>query len=108
VRTYLKEEGLKHGAITATLASGLLATWPAYVGAAEHDSSALVLAMAPFLAATVAIQFMWRSRHSRWLFVPAEPPIWLRVALAAVPAFVFFVLFDAKLVLALLLAGPPE
>jgi hypothetical protein len=91
----------------AILASTLLLVWPAAIVISDSDPSGLLFAIPPVIAATVAAWRVWRTRHSKWLAFAARPALWLRVILAAVPAVVFCLVFNAPLVLALLLSGPP-
>ena len=96
------------GALIGLVASTLILAWPVAVAAMESDLSALILAVPPAVAAGVAIRGLLRARGTRWLARVSTPDVWVRVAMSALPFILFCTLFNARLVVALLLAGPPR
>ncbi|MCI0404642.1 MAG: hypothetical protein L0Z48_01865 [candidate division Zixibacteria bacterium] len=93
-------------AAIALPAAAVALTWPIGIAFFESAIGAVAFAVLPATAMTVAIVSLWRTRHAAWFTVVSKPAMWLRVALAALPVLLFFVLFNVRAVLALLLAGP--
>lgn len=88
--------------------AALTLTWPV---AAAFDSSTVevfVVAVLPSAALGAAAWRLWRTRQIRWLAAVSTPPLWVRAVLAGLPVALFVMLFNAKLILAILLTGPPK
>ena len=94
------------GSATAILGSSLVLVWP--LSFLMSDAGAALLVLPPAVAIAVAGWALWRTRHQPWLMLASKPRLWLRVALAVVPVGLFCFAFNAPLVLALLLDGPPK
>ena len=96
------------GAVVAIPGAVLACAWAL---AALREGSvwdALVIAGLPLLAIAFAATHLWLTRKRRWLSIPSTPPLRVRIGVAVVPLVVFGTLFNAKLVLGLVLAGPPQ
>src|SRR5689334_14957055 len=96
------------GAVVALLGSVLVLVWPLAVAVSEADASALVFAAPPVVAGGLAAKRLRGTVQTPWLVLSGGPPIWLRVLLSALPFALFLGFFNAGLVLAILLAGPPR
>jgi hypothetical protein len=96
------------GAAVAILGATLACAWalPAVRGGGVW--ALLIFAGLPLFVGAFAAAHLWVSRKRRWLSVPSTPPVLVRIGFAAVPLVVFGTLFNAKLVLGLVLAGPPR
>ena len=93
-------------AAVGILSAAVIRAWPAIVWRKSMLDGAELGAL-PITALIVGIVYLWRSRHDRWLAAVAGPPLWARAAIIAIPVTVFVVVFDARAVLALILAGAP-
>ena len=90
---------------SALLACALMFVWPASIFVSESGLSGLMVAAPPLVAAGFATWHLRSTRHSTGQGI--APARWLRIVLAVVPAILFCLVFNAPLVLGILLAGPP-
>ncbi len=97
-------------ALVALVGAALAFSWPV---AAAFDSSipdVLILSVLPVITFSAAIWRSWQTRQSLWLATVSTSPLWLwvRIVLLGLPVALFVSLFNSKLVLGLLLVGPPK
>jgi hypothetical protein len=92
----------------AIVGAALLFAWPVAIARSEPIIQALPFAVLPTIVLGLAAWQLWRTRRRSWLATVSTPRLWVRVALCCIPAASFCVLFNARIVLALLLAGPPR
>ena len=62
----------------------------------------------PIAACVLSIIHLWVSRDRPWLSAPSSPRLAARIGLALLPLVVFATVFNPRLVLALVVAGPPQ
>ena len=94
--------------VVAAIGAALVLTWPVAIARAEPVIQALPFAVLPITVMGFAAWQLWRTRQLPWLVTVSKPRLWIRVGLCCVPVALFVVLFNARLVLALLWAGPPK
>jgi len=69
---------------------------------------AVLLGALPAIPCALAVRHLWSSRADRWLFHPSWPRLSVRAGLAVLPVAAFLLAFNERLVLALVLDGPPR
>jgi len=83
--------------------------WPAMILLHEHSPGGFAfLSLATLFAAMVAAGHLLKTRREKWLVARGWPRLIVRVPLAFLPAASFILIFNARLVLKLLLEGPPR
>ena len=96
-------------ALVALIGTALILPQPVFILLREASLTGSVLfGVLPTVAVIVAVHHLWKTRSEKLLVAHSSPPLVLRVPLALLPVAILVLAFNARLVVALLLDGPPR
>ena len=95
--------------IVALVCAALIFPQPIYLLFIERSFGGFAFfACFPTVAGIIAARHLWQTRAANWLALRSSPRLLLRVPLACLPVAIFTLLFNARLIVSLLLEGPPR
>jgi hypothetical protein len=96
-------------AAVAVAIVGVALPWPALILIHEHSLPGFVISgIAPSVAGAAAVWHLWTTRGGNWLALCTSPGFAVHVLLAPLPLLVFVFALNARLIVILLLEGPPR
>jgi hypothetical protein len=87
----------------------LILLQPFYLLLIEHSFTAFAMTcLMPAIIGFTGARYLLKTRNEKWLMASSSPPLLVRIPLGFLPLVLFVCLFNARLILSLLLEGPPK
>jgi hypothetical protein len=75
----------------------------------EHSLTGFAMScLMPAIVGVTAVWYLLKTRNTKWLTTSSSPTLLVRIPLAFLPLVLFVCLFDARLILSLLLEEAPK